>query len=260
MKCSIWVGLVASTLFLGCSDETEPVPPGAPDAAVEAGASVDVAVDVSAADRSASDGYINLFDIFPLPDGGCPGCIRDRCGSQINACFNNPACAAGLLCTLQMCAGGLLGEGGVSPSSLVCVLGCFGGDQSLAFLAIGSFTCVTMTCGGACNFLDAGSDARPPNPDVQPDASADAPPTEDASTDTTGPDADPDGDAGSDGSDGGSDDGDAGSDDGDSMTPDGGGPVDASGDVTPETGDQPDTDPPTDANPDVSPPDGPTED
>jgi hypothetical protein len=242
MKCSIWAGLVVTALFLGCSDEREPVPPGAPaDAATDAGTSIDVAVDVSAPDRSGPDGYINLFDIFPLPDGGCPGCIRDRCGSQINACFNNPACAAGLFCTLQMCAGGLLGDSGLSPSSLVCVLGCFGGDQSLAFLAIGSFTCVTMTCGGACNFLDAGSDARPPNPDVEPDASADAPPSEDASMDTTAPDAEPDGDADS--------------DDGDSTTPDGDPPFDASGDVTPETGDQPDIAPPTDAIPDVTPPD-----
>jgi hypothetical protein len=209
-------------------------------------------VDVSAPDRSGPDGYINLFDIFPLPDGGCPGCIRDRCGSQINACFNNPACAAGLFCTLQMCAGGLLGEGGVSPTSLACVLGCFGGDQSLAFLAIGSFTCVTMTCGGACNFLDAGSDARPPNPDVQPDASADAPPPEDASVDAPPPE---DASADTTAPDAGSDDGDAGSDDGDSTTPDGDPPVDASDDVTPETGDQPDTEPPPDAIPD-SPPDG----
>src|SRR6185295_12243095 len=110
MKCFIPAGLVVFSLLVGCSDEREPIPDAATDAAVkDSGASTDAVADVSSTDGPGPDGYIDLFDVIPLPDGGCPGCIRDRCGAQINACFNNPACAAGLFCTLQMCAGGLLG-------------------------------------------------------------------------------------------------------------------------------------------------------
>jgi hypothetical protein len=196
MKCALGVGLLAAALFIGCSDEREPIPDAgrpADAAATDTRAFVDSA-DVSI-DVPTTDGYIDLFDVFPLPDGGCPGCIRDRCGAQINGCINNPACAAGLFCTLQMCAGGLVGEGGFNPGGFACVLGCFNGDQNLAMMAIGSLVCVTMTCGGACNFLDAGTDVRA-EPDVQtpPDTSNDAPsgdagedtaPPEDASADST---------------------------------------------------------------------------
>jgi hypothetical protein len=131
--------------------------------------------DVSA-DAPASDGPIDLFDVFPLGDAGCPACIRDRCGTQINACLNNPACATGLFCTLQMCAGGLLGgDGGYTPADLLCVFGCFNGDQATAITAIGSLTCITMTCGGSCSLGDAAvADVRPPDDAGLPDASADS--------------------------------------------------------------------------------------
>jgi hypothetical protein len=236
MKCLIGASLVVSTLFLGCSDEREPIP----DAGTPADAAViesSVSPPDASMDAPGPDGYIDLFDVFPPSDAGCPVCIRDRCGAQINACFNNPACTAGLLCTVQMCAGGLLGDSGVSTTSLLCVLGCFNGDQALAFLAIGSFTCLTTTCGPACGLVvDAGSDARPPSPDVQtpPDAGADALP-EDASADATtetGP----------------------GSDSGENADGDGATPGDdAVGDVTPETGGQLDTAPPMDVTPDATP-------
>jgi hypothetical protein len=242
MKCSIRVGLLAATLLIGCSDETEPVPDAAPrpDAPtiVDAGRAVDVSVDVP-----PTDVFINLFDVFPLPDGGCPGCIRDRCGSQINSCFNNPACTLGLFCTLQMCAGGLIGEGGFNPSGFACVLGCFNGDQNLAMMAIGSFTCLTMTCGSACNFLDAGA-----NPDVQtrPDASADAAEDasadispEDASDDTVLPETGPDADASED----------TGEDTGDDSAP-----ADGAADATAEPLDPPDSGSPIDVTPDTDPP------
>jgi hypothetical protein len=200
MKCAIGVGLVASALFLGCSDEREPIPDAgrpADAAARDTPAFVDRA-DVSI-DVATTDGYIDLFDVFPLPDGGCPGCIRDRCGAQINGCINNPACAAGLFCTLQMCAGGLIGEGGFNPNGFACVLGCFNGDQNLAMMALGSLVCVTMTCGAACNFLDAGTDVRTA-PDVQipPDTSEDAPPGDAAPPDDTSADTTPDTGSGSD--------------------------------------------------------------
>jgi len=247
MKCFVRAGLVVTTLLFGCSDEREPIPDaGAPaDARVadvrvtESGASVDVSMDAP-----GPDGPIDLFDVFPIPDGGCPGCIRDRCGTQINACINNPACAAGLFCTLQMCAGGLAGDSGVDPTTFACIIGCFNGDQNLAFMAIGSLTCITMTCGGACNFLDAGPDVSPPNPDVQrpPDAGADV------SAPETSADA-PASEAGS-----GTDSGENA--DGDGATPDDDAGEDADRhDVTPETGGQLDTAPPTDVTPDALPPD-----
>jgi hypothetical protein len=168
MKCFIAAGLLSATLLLGCSDETEPVPPIADAQADIAVTDSGVRADISA-DSPTNDGPFDLFDVFPLGDAGCPACIRDRCGAQINACINNPACATGLVCTLQMCAGGLLGgEGGYTPADFLCVLGCFNGDQATALLAIGSLTCVTMTCGGSCSLGDAAViDVRPP------DASAD---------------------------------------------------------------------------------------
>jgi hypothetical protein len=184
MKCFIRAGLVAATLAFGCSDERDPLPSlpdaGAPtDAArADAGADADASID------AAGDGFFDLFDVISLPDAGCAGCVRDRCGAQINACFNNPACGAGLLCTLQMCAGGLLGDAGLSTSSLVCVLGCFNGDQALAFMAIGSITCLTMTCGSACGLAaDAAVDVRPP---------LDAPAQTDVSADVSSPDVNAD--------------------------------------------------------------------
>jgi hypothetical protein len=229
------------TLFFGCSDDREPVPDsGVPaDAAKDAGASADVVKDVSLVDATGPDGYIDLFDVIPLPDSGCPGCIKDRCGNQINSCFNNPACAAGVFCTLQMCAGGLLGDSGFNPANISCVLGCFNGDQNLAFMALSSLTCLTMTCGPACGLVvDAGSDARPPNPDVQtpPDATADAPP-EDAKDDATAPDTGPGNDSGENDADGVPPSDDAADDTpGNDATPDTGNPTDApsSDSATPE--------------------------
>jgi len=241
MKCFIPAGLVAIAMFIGCSDEREPIPPPATDGAVkDAGASADAdaVADISSTDGPGPDGYIDLFDVIPLPDGGCPGCIRDRCGAGINACFNNPACTAGLLCTLQMCAGGLLGDAGLNPTSFVCILGCFNGDQNLALMALSSFTCLTMTCGAACNFIDAGSDARPPDVLTPPDVSSDA----------TGADAAEDAPA----ADGQGPAIDSGSSDGDGATP---GDDAAGGDVAPETGGPPDTMPPADALVDATPPD-----
>ena len=198
MKCFIPAGLLAATFLLGCSDEREPAPPagdaGTIDVAAdrEAGSSpADVSVDTP---RDA--GPFDLFDVFPLPDAGCTNCLRDRCGSQINACINNPACGQGLLCTIQNCAL----DGGISttnPTALLCVLNCFGGDQATAFMAIGSLTCVTMTCGSIC-IPEAGGgvfDVRPPNPDAN-DASVDHEPdstTPDATdNDVVAPDAEPD--------------------------------------------------------------------
>ncbi len=191
MKCFMPAAVLAATLLLGCSDDHEPIPPAieagvdaSADVVAEAGAPPDVSVDVP-----RGDGFFDLFDVFPLPDAGCPNCIRDRCGAQLNACINNPNCVTGLFCSLQMC--GLLGEAGLNPSAFVCVLGCFNGDQATALSALGGLQCLTMTCASVCNFLDAGGggfDARPP--DVT-DVSID-PPIADATPDVTDIDATPD--------------------------------------------------------------------
>ena len=201
MKCFIPAGLIAATLLFGCSDEREPTPPTADGGAKidvnadqEGGATADVSVDTP-----RTDGPFDLFDVFPLPDAGCPNCIRDRCGSQINSCINDPACVMGLTCTLQNCAGAL-GEGGLNPSALLCVLNCFGGDQAKAFAAIGSLTCLTMTCGSVC-IPDAGGgliDVRPPpdandvSVDHAPDGESDASTPDATDNDVSSPDAAPD--------------------------------------------------------------------
>jgi hypothetical protein len=220
-------GLVVVTLFFGCSDERAPIPEAgvAVDAAVSDSVEAGVPDDVSI-DAPTGDGYVDLFDVIPLGDAGCPACIRDRCGAQINACFNNPACATGLLCTLQMCATGLLGDGGFNPANIACVLGCFNGDQATAFMAIGALQCLTMTCASVCN-LDAGV---PPNPDgqTQPDARADAPAADTAEPETGST-----------------------SDSGDNADADDAVP---GSDVTPESGGELDTSPPTDVTAEAAPP------
>lgn len=151
------------------------------DVVAEAGAVPDVSIDVP-----RGDGFFDLFDVFPLPDAGCPNCIRDRCGSQLNACINNPACMTGLFCTLQMC--GLLGEGGaINPSAFLCVLGCFNGDQATALSALGGLQCLTMTCASVCNFLDAGGGGFDARPQDATDVSVDST-TADATPDVSGGD------------------------------------------------------------------------
>ena len=202
MKYSVATGLAISALMFGCSDEREDVPPldgGADHDEVRDGApSVDAPVDVGV-DVARDRGPIDFFDVIPLPDAGCPGCVQSRCGSQINSCANNPVCAEGLLCTIQMCSGILTGDAGLSGANLTCVLGCFNNDLQLVFSALNTFTCITTTCGSACGLTpDAGS----PRPDAPGTADADgAPPPVDVSVDgdfdgaPPPPDADPTEDA-----------------------------------------------------------------
>jgi hypothetical protein len=245
MKCFIAAGLLSAAVLVGCSDEREPIPApidaAAGDAAViDSGVQADISIDAS-----ADAPPINLFDVFPLGDAGCPACIRDRCGEQINACINNPACANGLFCTLQMCAGGLLGgDGGFTPTDLVCVLGCFNGDTATAFMAIGSLTCVTMTCGGSCSLGDAAAiDVRAP--DARVDASVDAPSGEDADASAPETGTTPDSSDNTDADASGPRD-DASAD----TAPEGSAP----GDTGPETTDPVDADSATDTAPDLAPP------
>jgi hypothetical protein len=107
-------------------------------------------------DTGTRDTFIDIWEVFPIPDGGpigeCASCVRDKCGDRVNACINDPACRAGLACTVTRCLGG----GGPGGFDLACVAGCFGGDISKAGVAISTFTCVLGTCGSACGGLLGG--------------------------------------------------------------------------------------------------------
>jgi hypothetical protein len=153
--------LAAMTLALGCSGDENAVPTqdgGADAASEDASTSSEAQADAASeppptadvsTDGARADGFIDIFDAFPVPDGplaGCATCVRDRCGMQVNACANDEACRAGLLCTLMTC----LAMGGDAGPDLGCVTGCFMGNLGAAFTAIGSFTCINMNCGASC--------------------------------------------------------------------------------------------------------------
>ncbi len=111
---------------------------------------------------SRRDTYIDIWEVFPIPDSGpigvCASCVRDMCGAQVNACVNSPECRAGLACTTTKCLGGIAGGGGGGTGGfdLKCITDCFGGDLSKAFQAINMFTCITGKCGEKCGGLTGG--------------------------------------------------------------------------------------------------------
>src|SRR5258708_5308755 len=116
---------------------------GSPDRADDASERADVSSDARTADR-----FIDIFNVFPLGDGPlgvCVSCVRDRCGTQVNACLNSATCSAGLLCTIATC----VTDAGGAPN-LTCVLGCFMNDFNAALTASSSFSCITMECGATC--------------------------------------------------------------------------------------------------------------
>jgi len=131
------------------------------DAAVDSGLSLaDATPDTSTPPPdtfdAGRDSFIDIWEVFPIPDSGpigaCASCVRDKCGTQVNACVNDPVCRAGLACTATSCLGG----GGPGGFDLACVAKCFGGDLSKAFQAINTFTCVISGCGTACGGLLGG--------------------------------------------------------------------------------------------------------
>ncbi len=91
----------------------------------------------------------NFFDAFPFPDSGpihnCVQCADQSCNSQVNACYNDPTCASGVVCALTSCLGG--GGGGLDFG---CVISCFGGNFSAAGKALQAFLCVGSNCGQQC--------------------------------------------------------------------------------------------------------------
>ena len=144
--------LVAS-IAVACSDDETAGQPAAPEGGTQSdGSGMDASVDASempdrtSADAPRADGFIDIFDAFPVPDGalgGCVTCIRDRCGAQVNQCLNNDACRAGLQCTFTTC----LGTGMPDPA---CLLGCFMGDPAAALSAVAALMCINSSCGAAC--------------------------------------------------------------------------------------------------------------
>ena len=172
------LGLLVATLALGCSSrdgastddggvETDGGA-GSPDRADDASERADVSRDARTADR-----FIDIFDVFPLGDGPlgvCVSCVRDRCGTQVNACLNSATCSAGLLCTIATC----VADGGGAPN-LTCVLGCFMNDFNAALTASSSFSCITMECGATC--MPGGGEGGVPGDggnSVVPDDSSDS--------------------------------------------------------------------------------------
>jgi hypothetical protein len=207
MKTSLSIVLVAAAIAVGCSDGentgqtsppdggTQPDAQGSPDASVDASSTPDA----SSSDVSRADGFIDIFDAFPIPDGplgGCVTCVRDRCGDQVNQCLNDEACRTGLQCTFTMC----LGSG--MPDQ-ACVLGCFMNNPLAALSAVAALTCINMSCGASCMPVMEGGlrDAPTPSDVSVPDGGApsDATPSEAsamdaASTDSGATDATPPGD------------------------------------------------------------------
>lgn len=137
------------------------------DAATDTGLSlVDAAPDTaplvdSSTPDARRDVYIDIWEVFPIPDSGplgaCASCVRDKCGAQVNECINSPECRSGLACTVTRClAGGGGGGGGPGGFDLKCVTDCFGGDLGKAFKAISTFTCIMSNCNTACGGVFGG--------------------------------------------------------------------------------------------------------
>jgi hypothetical protein len=86
----------------------------------------------------------SFFDTFPFPDSGpifeCVSCAQQNCESQVNACFNNPACAQGVVCAATSCGG----------FNLQCILQCFGGNFQAGLQAFQTFICLASNCGQEC--------------------------------------------------------------------------------------------------------------
>jgi hypothetical protein len=111
------------------------------------------AVGLDASDGSMTDGSINVFEIFPIPDGAgaaCATCLSDQCGMQINTCVNDMRCRDGFACALQNCIGAR--EGGTPDGGLdfACINTCFMGNFAAIGEALAAFGCITRQCGGMC--------------------------------------------------------------------------------------------------------------
>jgi hypothetical protein len=154
-----WLLLAVSCvvlLQLGCTTDNEPGNP----APLDTGLASDTAIHDASPERLTVDGFIDIFDAFPIPDGpaaACINCVRDRCGAEVNRCANSDPCRQGLACALTSCiamqAEG--GPGGAGPDP-ACLFGCFMGNLGALASASGAFSCIGMNCTAACAAGDAG--------------------------------------------------------------------------------------------------------
>src|SRR5437763_2099366 len=129
--------LLAALLSAGCAADNDPGNP----APVDGGVAVDASFHDVAPERLAADGFIDLFDAFPIPDGPvgtCIECVRDRCGADVNGCANDAMCRQGLACALATCLATPADAGG--PDT-VCLLGCFMGNVGALLTATGALGC-----------------------------------------------------------------------------------------------------------------------
>jgi hypothetical protein len=132
-----------------------------PDGSVE-----DVSEDGKPPPDAGPDG-MDLFDVLPpFPEGGpigeCVGCLQSQCGTEINACYNDPTCVAGIQCTVTDClvgggsGGGSGAGGGGGQIDFACILGCFDNDFGSAMTAVSAFTCITQNCADDCGLGGGG--------------------------------------------------------------------------------------------------------
>jgi hypothetical protein len=155
MKSSLALILVAA-MAAACSDDSSAGQPAPQDAGTQTDTSSggnDVSADAPAtndvgvgSDAPTTDRFIDIFDAFGVPDGplgDCVGCIRDKCGAEVNQCVNNPACRAGLQCTLTTCVSSGMPD-------IACVLGCFMGDTAAALSAGAALMCINSKCSSVC--------------------------------------------------------------------------------------------------------------
>ena len=159
-------------MVTSCASSAGPTSPDAADAPVVADtmeasvAPVEAGLDATAMDAMGSrdtttgipmDGYINIFEIFPIPNDGaigmCANCVQDMCGMQVNGCVNNPACQQVVECVLQNCA--TAADGGY----LQCAEQCAAMNPSGALQAYGAVMCVTSMCGSVHGPHGGGGDA-----------------------------------------------------------------------------------------------------
>jgi hypothetical protein len=183
MKTSLAIVLLAAASWVGCSDgentgQTVPQDGSAdPDASrPDTSTGGDASADTSSPKPDAGpDGFIDIFDVFPIPDGpigGCVTCVRDHCGPQVNQCLNNDVCRMGLQCTFTMCL-----SSGMPDQA--CLLGCFNNDPAAALTAFATLSCINSNCGAAC--MPGVMEGGPIGDSSTPDGSAsDAPAPTDA--------------------------------------------------------------------------------
>lgn len=134
------------------------------------GSPPDVSEDVTPPPPDAGPDGKDLFDVLPpFPEGGpvgqCVGCLEGQCGTEINACYNDPTCVSGIQCTVVDCliGGGSGGGGGAGGGGgqidFACILGCFNNDFGSAMTAISAFTCITQNCADDCGLGGGGGGA-----------------------------------------------------------------------------------------------------